>query len=83
MFSFSIEIPALKKGEKAFHECSVLFFTPGRFKADIQCNSSRSSDADITALENGDLVPYSSSTNQIMNSHTWRFIPPIEITVTE
>ncbi|XP_058454101.1 protein brunelleschi [Malaya genurostris] len=34
-----ILIPSLNKDEKAFHECSVLFFTPGRFKADIQCRS--------------------------------------------
>ncbi|XP_062549215.1 protein brunelleschi [Armigeres subalbatus] len=34
-----ILIPALNKDEKAFHECSVVFFTPGRFKADIQCRS--------------------------------------------
>lgn len=61
-----ILIPALNKDEKAFHECSVVFFTPGRFKADIQCRSLSS---------NGDVGSTPTS------SHVWRFIPPVEITV--
>ncbi|KXJ79652.1 hypothetical protein RP20_CCG000124 [Aedes albopictus] len=65
-----ILIPALNKDEKAFHECSVVFFTPGRFKADIQCRSLSS---------NGDV----GSTPSSSSSHVWRFIPPVEITVVD
>lgn len=65
-----ILIPALNKDEKAFHECSVVFFTPGRFKADIQCRSLSST---------GDAAPPPPSSSS--SSHVWRFIPPVEITV--
>ncbi|XP_037823203.1 protein brunelleschi [Lucilia sericata] len=34
-----IRIPILRKDEKANHECTVLFFTPGRFKTSIQCHA--------------------------------------------
>lgn len=70
LFRHSILIPALNKDEKAFHECSVVFFTPGRFKADIQCRSLSS---------NGDV----GSTPSSSSSHVWRFIPPVEITVVD
>lgn len=69
-YHHSILIPALNKDEKAFHECSVVFFTPGRFKADIQCRSLSS---------NGDV----GSTPSTSSSHVWRFIPPVEITVVD
>lgn len=29
----------MRKDEKANHECTVLFFTPGRFKTSIQCHA--------------------------------------------
>ncbi|XP_065355679.1 protein brunelleschi [Calliphora vicina] len=34
-----VRIPILRKDEKANHECTVLFFTPGRFKTSIQCHA--------------------------------------------
>ncbi|KAM7351155.1 trafficking protein particle complex subunit brun [Cochliomyia hominivorax] len=34
-----IRIPILRKDEKINHECTVLFFTPGRFKTSIQCHA--------------------------------------------
>ncbi|XP_013113737.2 protein brunelleschi [Stomoxys calcitrans] len=34
-----IRIPILRKDEAANHECTVLFFTPGRFKTSIQCHA--------------------------------------------
>ncbi|XP_037957799.1 protein brunelleschi [Teleopsis dalmanni] len=30
-------IPLLQKNEQAEHQCSIIFFTPGRFKTSIQC----------------------------------------------
>uniref|UniRef100_A0A182QUW4 NIK and IKK(beta) binding protein n=1 Tax=Anopheles farauti TaxID=69004 RepID=A0A182QUW4_9DIPT len=83
-----ILIPSLNKDEKAFHKCSVLFFTPGRFKADIQCRS-LSSTLQPSARERTD-DPASVGTMPMVAatpapdssaSHVWRFIPPIEITV--
>lgn len=67
---FRIVIPNLNRNEKVFHQCSVIFFTPGRFKADIQCRSLNST------------VPQHSILNNSEN-HVWRFIPPVEITVIE
>lgn len=34
-----LHIPVLGPGERASHEISVLFFTAGRYKSDIQCRS--------------------------------------------
>ncbi|XP_035908823.1 protein brunelleschi [Anopheles stephensi] len=77
-----ILIPSLNKDEKAFHKCSVLFFTPGRFKADIQCRSLSST------LQTAPQQRADESTGGLLAtpgpdsaSHVWRFIPPIEITV--
>ncbi|XP_058124647.1 protein brunelleschi [Anopheles ziemanni] len=78
-------IPSLNKDEKAFHKCSVLFFTPGRFKADIQCRSLSSTQQQQQHQQRGDdaaptaVVPPGSDSA----SHVWRFIPPIEITVAD
>ncbi|XP_058058745.1 protein brunelleschi isoform X2 [Anopheles bellator] len=71
-----ILIPSLNKDEKAFHRCSVLFFTPGRFKADIQCRSLSSTQQ---APPRGDDSGAGGGAETA--SHVWRFIPPIEITV--
>ncbi|XP_052865925.1 protein brunelleschi [Anopheles cruzii] len=71
-----ILIPSLNKDEKAFHRCSVLFFTPGRFKADIQCRSLSSTQQ---APHRGD--DSGAGGGPETASHVWRFIPPIEITV--
>lgn len=68
-------IPALNKDEKAFHECSVIFFTPGRFKADIQCRSLNST-GDVVGVATAAAVAAAAA-----SSHVWRFIPPVEITV--
>lgn len=80
--SCSILIPALNKDEKAFHECSVIFFTPGRFKADIQCRSLSSTTATTAAsVDSAVVVSSSSAASSSSSSHVWRFIPPVEITV--
>lgn len=87
-FLYSIEIPLLDKSEKTRHDCTVLFFTPGRFKADIQCKSLVYSNAIMTSNTSRPIVSSNASTfisnnpaNQSM--HVWRFIPPVEITVVE
>ncbi|KYN05357.1 Trafficking protein particle complex subunit 9 [Cyphomyrmex costatus] len=55
---------------RAYHECRVVFFTSGQYKIDIQCSSKESA-------PNSPIL-YSELINA---GHTWRYIPPIEITV--
>ncbi|XP_052893133.1 protein brunelleschi isoform X2 [Anopheles moucheti] len=78
-----ILIPSLNKDEKAFHKCSVLFFTPGRFKADIQCRSLSSTlqTAPLQRPDESGGMPLITTPGPDSASHVWRFIPPIEITV--
>uniref|UniRef100_A0A182SBF3 Trs120/TRAPPC9 fourth Ig-like domain-containing protein n=1 Tax=Anopheles maculatus TaxID=74869 RepID=A0A182SBF3_9DIPT len=80
-----ILIPSLNKDEKAFHKCSVLFFTPGRFKADIQCRSLSSTLQTAPQQRTDEAGTVGISTLPAPGpdsaSHVWRFIPPIEITV--
>lgn len=85
-------VPILNRNEKAFHECSVLFFTPGRFKVDIQCRSLSSinptaANAVTTSTMANEHMPTVSIGNTVplLNSdmHVWKFIPPVEITVIE
>lgn len=68
----------MNENEDTVHECSVLFLTPGRFKADIQCRSSQE------LLKPNDFI-YGGEPNSVTdnNSHVWRFIPSVELTVTE
>lgn len=66
LFLHSTLIPSLSKNSTASHECSVVFFTPGRFKVDIQCKTQQALSA-IPTVNN--------------DSHIWKFIPQIEITV--
>lgn len=65
-----VMLPALQEYGRAYHECRVVFFTAGQYKIDIQCSSKESAP--------NSPVPYS----ELLNAgHTWRYIPPIEITV--
>ncbi|XP_059618131.1 protein brunelleschi [Phlebotomus argentipes] len=89
-----ILIPFLGRSERASHECSVIFFTPGRFKADIQCSAqnshmvsisshaaeSTSSGGGASSVVTG---PTSMSGHRHADAHIWRFTPPIEVTVVE
>jgi hypothetical protein len=61
----------LKEQGSAYHECSIVFFTPGQYKVDIQCSSH-----DNHPTENKD---------QTLNDigHTWKFTPPVAITVVD
>ncbi|KYN45017.1 Trafficking protein particle complex subunit 9 [Trachymyrmex septentrionalis] len=61
---------ALQEYGRAYHECRVVFFTSGQYKIDIQCSSKESA-------PNSPIL-YSELINA---GHTWRYIPPIEITV--
>jgi trafficking protein particle complex subunit 9 len=90
-FQNRIKIPYLNRNEKASHECSVLFFTPGRFKADIQCRSLNSTtttthlndfNAHTTSTIQHGLIALNNNNNN-NETHIWRFIPPVEITVVE
>lgn len=88
-----IAIPLLEKQEQKEHTCSVIFFTPGRFKASIECTSNpqkqseqpsslltRSCPAEAESV--GQSVMFSSSYDE-QQAHVWKFIPPIEVTVVE
>lgn len=58
----------------AYHECNVVFFMPGLYKIDIQCSSNgRSANSVSSGGVVGDSPP----------AHTWKLIPPLEITVTD
>lgn len=95
LFIFRYHIPVLGTDEKASHEISVLFFTPGRFKADIQCRSLMNC-AGVQQLQQQEKhapPPVMIRTMNAMghgmegiggtSTHTWRFIPSVEITVVE
>uniref|UniRef100_A0A1L8DWH3 Putative targeting complex trapp subunit n=1 Tax=Nyssomyia neivai TaxID=330878 RepID=A0A1L8DWH3_9DIPT len=91
-----ILIPFLGRSERASHECSVIFFTPGRFKADIQCSAQNSQMVSISshAAESSSsgcgvssvgaiTVSGTSGRRGASDAHVWRFTPPIEVTVVE
>ncbi|KYN12680.1 Trafficking protein particle complex subunit 9 [Trachymyrmex cornetzi] len=65
-----VVLPTLQEYGRAYHECRVVFFTSGQYKIDIQCSSKESA-------PNSPIL-YSELINA---GHTWRYIPPIEITV--
>ncbi|EDX05640.1 GD21691 [Drosophila simulans] len=88
-----IAIPLLEKQEQKQHTCSVIFFTPGRFKASIECTSNPQKQAEQPAAlltrscpaeaeSAGQSVMFSSSYDE-QQAHVWKFIPPIEVTVVE
>jgi hypothetical protein len=61
----------LEEQGSAYHECSIVFFTPGLYKVDIQCSSQENhpkGDKDQTLNDIG---------------HTWKFTPPVAITVVD
>ncbi|XP_011292193.2 protein brunelleschi [Musca domestica] len=94
-----VRIPILKKDEKVNHECTVLFFTPGRFKTSIQCHAkpqqqqkhspansmlSRSCPANDPNLHiTLNDITVGAQSYHEQQEHIWKFIPPIEVTVVE
>ena len=59
----------------AYHECNIVFFMPGLYKIDIQCSSHGK------AVNFGG--PPGETSSGSCPAHTWKLIPPIEITVTD
>lgn len=55
-----------------YHECNIVFFMPGLYKIDIQCSSQA---RPVSVVPSGDV--------NSLPAHTWKLIPPIEITVTD
>ncbi|XP_046397297.1 protein brunelleschi isoform X2 [Ischnura elegans] len=68
-----VPLPQLCEGGEAYHEASVVFFTPGQYKVDISCSS-------VEGGASGYLGKAGSNT-ETSSTTTWRFVPPIEITV--
>ncbi|XP_054742019.1 protein brunelleschi [Anastrepha obliqua] len=89
-----VSIPLLQKHAQIQHECTVIFFTPGRFKASIQCCSKPQppavQPAGVQTLDSGaapalqinEIVGSTASYHE-QQEHVWKFIPPIEVTVIE
>lgn len=89
----------MEKYEQLEHNCSVIFFTPGRFKANIECatrpqqsNSilTRSCPEATNLSQLGKMSSPPANLNTISTSgldehqaYIWKFIPPIEVTVVE
>lgn len=73
-------LSTLEETAKAYHECTVVFLTPGEFKIDIHCSTTEPLTDDLNVKEEQlSLVqPYSGEV-----SHVWRFIPPVAISVTD
>ncbi|XP_011210038.2 protein brunelleschi [Bactrocera dorsalis] len=88
-----VSIPLLQKHAQIQHECTAIFFTPGRFKASIQCcskpqeTSTQSARGQLLehkmpAVQVSDIVGSAASYHE-QQEHIWKFIPPIEVTVIE
>lgn len=83
-FSNSIQIKSLETNEKMSHECSVIFFTAGRFKTSIRCSHS----GPLTTEEHHSLNNLAQNyalnmDGNKLDSQTWEYIPAPEITVVE
>ncbi|XP_013180026.1 PREDICTED: protein brunelleschi [Papilio xuthus] len=76
-----VVLSTLTETSKAFHECTVVFLTPGEYKIDIQCSTTEPILEEPVAKEvdNASIIqPCSGEVN-----HVWRFIPPVAISVTD
>ncbi|KAH8263607.1 hypothetical protein KR044_011401 [Drosophila immigrans] len=92
-----VTIPVLEKHAMIQHNCSVIFFTPGRFKTSIECVTKPQTQSQqrnsISAVGTGSVSGSTNTTSQLetmstssfdeQQAHTWKFIPPIEVTVVE
>ncbi|XP_068618004.1 protein brunelleschi [Battus philenor] len=80
--SNKVVLSTLTETAKAFHECTVVFLTPGEYKIDIQCSTTEPILEEPTIIKDVDshsiLQPCSAEV-----SHVWRFIPPVAISVTD
>ncbi|KAL0871281.1 hypothetical protein ABMA27_005032 [Loxostege sticticalis] len=77
-----VVLPTLAESAKAYHECTVVFLTPGEYKIDIQCSTTEPVLEDTAILKETDhqslIQPCAGEV-----SHVWRFIPPVAISVTD
>ncbi|CAG9788774.1 unnamed protein product [Diatraea saccharalis] len=77
-----VVLPSLPESAKAYHECTVVFLTPGEYKIDIQCSTTEPVLEDTSVLRDTDqqssIQPCAGEV-----SHIWRFIPPVAISVTD
>ncbi|KAF9418907.1 hypothetical protein HW555_004427 [Spodoptera exigua] len=77
-----VVLTTLPESAKAYHECTVVFLTPGEYKIDIQCSTTE------PILDEVPLIKESEHPSIIQPcagevSHIWRFIPPVAISVTD
>ncbi|CAH2234031.1 jg27470, partial [Pararge aegeria aegeria] len=75
-----IVLATLLESAKAFHECTVVFLTPGEYKIDIQCSTSEPILDEAPVIRDNEP---SAQTCAGEVSHIWRFIPPVAISVTD
>lgn len=73
-------LSTLPESEKAYHECTVVFLTPGEYKIDIQCSTTEPMDEPIIKESDHPSI-ITPCLGEI--SHVWRFIPPVAISVTD
>lgn len=75
-----VVLTTLRESAKAYHECTVVFLTPGEYKIDIQCSTTEPILEDSTIPKEPEqpsiIQPCASEI-----SHVWRFIPPVAISV--
>ncbi|XP_026321258.1 protein brunelleschi [Hyposmocoma kahamanoa] len=76
-----VVLTSLPESAKVYHECTVVFLTPGEYKIDIQCSTTEPvlEDTSLRDTEHPSIIePCSGEV-----SHVWRFIPPVAISVTD
>ncbi|CAG4956680.1 unnamed protein product [Parnassius apollo] len=77
-----VVLSTLMESAKAYHECTVVFLTPGEYKIDIQCSTTEPVLEETAVIKEPDsqslLQPCAGEV-----SHVWRFIPPVAISVTD
>ncbi|XP_045451417.1 protein brunelleschi [Melitaea cinxia] len=76
-----VVLTTLLESAKAYHECTVVFLTPGEYKIDIQCSTTEPILDEVPHIKDTNQVPVQSCASEI--SHVWRFIPPVAISVTD
>lgn len=80
VFFCRVVLATLLESAKAFHECTVVFLTPGEYKIDIQCSTTEPI-LDETTVIRDNQPSVQSCAGEV--SHVWRFIPPVAISVTD
>lgn len=80
-YFFRVVLTTLLESAKAYHECTVVFLTPGEYKIDIQCSTTEPIVDEVPHIKDTNQVPVQSCASEI--SHVWRFIPPVAISVTD